>query len=229
MGATKLGCGALALLTLVSQTGAQEVALGGPVGAGRRFEWFDYDEKPLMAYSGGVHDWGNIYYSGGDPGCCEMCKKEFEKGGSVWSRTDMYDYSEFEEGGSVWGRTDMYDFSWDHKYNFTSCTCYSGPSDPEKLAKINVSDDILVAGYCGNNATFADISFGDEMTFFFKSVENIGWARDVETSDDCCESCKDESPGTELFVFHEYTKGCNCFKSIPGTRPETYGQGNYAG
>ena len=123
----------------------------------------------------------------------------------------------------------MYNYDWDHKYNFNSCTCYAGPSDPEKLAQITVANDGPVAGYCGNNTTFGDINFGDDMTIYFKSVENLGSAWDAKSVDDCCESCKNESPGTELFVFHEYTKRCNCFKSIPGTRPETFRQGNYAG
>jgi len=210
MGATKLG---LALLTLVAQTGAQEVGLAGPVGAGRSIQFhFAYD-KGLMTHSGGVSDWDNIY-TGGDPGCCEMCKKEFEKGGS---------------NPSVWGRTDMYDYSWDHKYNFNSCTCYAATRDPEKLAQITVSNDGPVAGYCGSNATFADITFGDDMTFYFKSVENLGSAWDAKSVDDCCESCKNKSPEAELFEFHKYNKYCTCYKSIPGTRPETFAEGKYAG
>merc|ERR1719186_1853006 len=83
MGATKLG---LALLTLVAQTGAQEVGLAGPVGAGRSIQFHRAYDKGLMTHSGGVSDWNNVY-AGGDPGCCEMCRKEFEKGGrnpSVW-------------------------------------------------------------------------------------------------------------------------------------------------
>merc|ERR1711890_46602 len=188
----------------------------GETGAGHKFKFEmcwncnvpDYHE---MA----VYDLDSPPYTGGDPGCCDICRTK--------ANTHSVDYFE--------GNTDFFNWNWD-QFGFKHCTCFQWGRTKRGLDRLKSQEDGPILGYCGNNQTFlnqVDGTFGVNKLFKYQTAEEIDWIWDVESSEGCCAACGEKFPESQMFEFDRDHHVCKCYKAIPGKNPKTVSAGSYNG
>jgi len=204
---TKVYLSLIGVISLVAvAAGIEEAEITGAMGAGYRFIF----DPNIMSHVGNAGD--STPYTGGDPGCCEKCRRANDP--------------------ERWGTTDMFNYSWEDKYNYNSCSCFTAPTTPEGKARLRSKEDGPIIGYCGEDSTFLDQvdgTFGEDKTFTYASVEKIDSVWYVKSSELCCQKCGEEFPETQMFLFRKSETTCNCYKAKSGTNPKTFGEGSYNG